>query len=137
MRVTWLGWAGAEVEAAGETLVIDPLADQRAVFAAVVPDAGALAIPDVVPAQDGRAVAGLLTHLHRDHADAGALSSALAPGAPVFEPGGAGGEPLENLALRAEYRHDWSSEKVFLGGSGSSPSADEQDTIALELNIQF
>lgn len=45
--------------------------------------------------------------------------------------------PLENLALRAEYRHDWSSETVFLGGSGSSPSADEQDTIALELSIQF
>ena len=38
--------------------------------------AGAIPIPEVVPAQPG-AIAGLLTHLHRDHADAAALSSAL------------------------------------------------------------
>lgn len=107
MRVRWLGWAGAEIEADGATVVIDPLADPRAVFAPVVPDADALAVPALVPAQEGRAVAGLLTHLHRDHADAAALSAALVPGAPVFEPESVGGEALENLALaQAEHELD-------------------------------
>jgi L-ascorbate metabolism protein UlaG (beta-lactamase superfamily) len=44
-------------------------------------------------------VAGLLTHLHRDHADAAALAAALAPGAPVYEPPAGGGGPLEELSL--------------------------------------
>ena len=30
MRVRWLGWAGVEIEAAGEVLVIDPLSDPAA-----------------------------------------------------------------------------------------------------------
>lgn len=80
-------------------MVIDPLADPRAVFAAVVPDPDAMAVPELVRAQHGRAIAGLLTHLHRDHADADALSAALVPGSPVFEPEELGGEALENLAL--------------------------------------
>jgi L-ascorbate metabolism protein UlaG (beta-lactamase superfamily) len=33
MRLTWLGWAGAELEADGATVVIDPLDDAGAVFA--------------------------------------------------------------------------------------------------------
>ncbi len=44
---------------------------------------------------------------------------------------------LAQAALRVEYRHDWSTEHSFLGDSGSSNSRDEQDTIALELNISF
>jgi L-ascorbate metabolism protein UlaG (beta-lactamase superfamily) len=40
-----------------------------------------------------------VTHLHRDHADAAAIVSALAPDAPVLEPPPASGETLENLAL--------------------------------------
>lgn len=105
MRLTRLGWAGIELEAGGETVVIDPLSDPRAVFAPVVPDAAALCVPTVTRAQAGRAVAGLLTHLHRDHADADALADALAPGAPVLEPQGLGGGPLENLAL-AQAEHE-------------------------------
>ena len=72
MRVRWLGWAAVEVQAGDTRIVIDPLKTPEAVFAA----AG-----EGVPA-----AAALLTHLHRDHADAGALTGALAAGAPVYAP---------------------------------------------------
>src|SRR6478672_146723 len=85
MQLTWLGWAGAELRSNGASVVIDPLEDAAAVFAY----AGAEAtrkLPTVVAPEAGKAVAGLVTHLHRDHADAGALTKALVPGAPVLEP---------------------------------------------------
>ena len=105
MRLTWLGWAGAELEADGATVVIDPLADPAAVFAGLGGDAADAPLPEVVPAGEGRAVAGLVSHLHRDHADAGALTAALAPGAPVLEPPRGGGEGLEELGLaQAEHQ---------------------------------
>jgi L-ascorbate metabolism protein UlaG (beta-lactamase superfamily) len=44
-------------------------------------------------------VAGLVSHLHRDHTDADALAAALAPDAAVHEPPWPGGEDVENLAL--------------------------------------
>ncbi|MFN8111766.1 MAG: MBL fold metallo-hydrolase [Solirubrobacterales bacterium] len=95
-----LGWAGVELTAGDATILIDPLADAGAVFAALGDAAEAISRPDVVPAsRPGTAVAGLVTHLHRDHADAAALAAGLAPGAPVLEPGTGGGEPLEELAL--------------------------------------
>ena len=33
MRIRWLGWAGVEIEAQGERVVVDPLRDPAAVFA--------------------------------------------------------------------------------------------------------
>src|SRR4051812_49458729 len=104
MEIKWLGWAGVELAVDDVTLVIDPLDDATAVFAPLGPDAR-VALPDVVPATPGEAVAGLVTHLHRDHADAAALASALAPGAPVLEPPPAGGAGQENLAL-AQAEHE-------------------------------
>src|SRR3954464_3606765 len=98
MEIKWLGWAGVELAARDATLVIDPLADAAAVFAPLGPEAIA-ALPDVVPARGHTAVAGLVTHLHRDHADAAALTAALEPGAPVLEPTAGGGDKVENLAL--------------------------------------
>lgn len=98
MRLRWLGWAGAEVEAHGERVVVDPLEDARAVFAPLGARAAEMPIPRVVPAEPG-AVAGLVTHLHRDHADAAALRSALGDGAPVYEPVAYGGGGLEQLAV--------------------------------------
>src|SRR3954447_21493489 len=98
MEITWLGWAGVEIEAAsGETVVIDALEDATAVFAPFGDRAGGA--PEVVPPRDGTAVAGLITHLHRDHADATALTQALTPGAPVLEPPAPGGDDHENLFL--------------------------------------
>lgn len=99
MRLTWLGWAGVELESGVETVVIDPLDDAGAVFAPLGDVAAGTPVPVVVPPRAGSAVAGLLTHLHRDHADARALAAALVPGAPVLEPHAGGGEPLEGLAL--------------------------------------
>jgi L-ascorbate metabolism protein UlaG (beta-lactamase superfamily) len=104
MRLTWLGWAGVELEAGGETVVIDPLADAGAVFAPLGDAVAGAALPQVVAPSAG-AVAGLVTHLHRDHADAAALAAALAPGAQVLEPPRGDGEGLEELAL-AQAEHE-------------------------------
>ena len=98
MRIRWLGWAGVELEAQGERVVVDPLQDAGAVFAWLGERAGTVPIPEVVPAQAG-AMAGLLTHLHRDHADAAALKSALGACATVYEPVDYGGESRERLAV--------------------------------------
>ena len=105
MRLTWLGWAGVELEADGATVVIDPLEDARAVFGYLGDEAAETPLPRIVAPSAGRAVAGLVTHLHRDHADAAALTKALAPGAPVLEPPAGGGEAVENLAL-AQAEHE-------------------------------
>jgi L-ascorbate metabolism protein UlaG (beta-lactamase superfamily) len=101
MKVRWLGWAGVEIETEGASLVIDPLADVAATFAAVGEERLRQArLPAVVRAEAGRgAVAGLVTHLHRDHTDAAALAEALAPDAVVYEPLWPGGEDAENVAL--------------------------------------
>src|SRR4051812_29008644 len=104
MEIRWLGWAGVELAVDGVTLVIDPLEDAAAVFAPLGPEA-AVALPEVVAPQAGMAVAGLVTHLHRDHAAASALAAGLVPGAPVFEPAPGGGDRVENLAL-AQAEHE-------------------------------
>jgi L-ascorbate metabolism protein UlaG (beta-lactamase superfamily) len=98
MRIRWLGWAGVEIEAQGERMVVDPLQDPASVFAWLGDPARAVALPEVLPAKSG-AIAGVLTHLHRDHADAAALASALSVGAPVYEPVDYGGEGRERLAV--------------------------------------
>jgi L-ascorbate metabolism protein UlaG (beta-lactamase superfamily) len=101
MKVRWLGWAGVEIEAEGETLVIDPLAEPEATFAVLGEEAlRQVQLPTVIaPEAVGTAVAGLLSHLHRDHTDAGALAEALAADAAVHEPIWPGGEDAENLAI--------------------------------------
>ena len=99
MRIRWLGWAGVEIEAEGERLLVDPLQDPAATFA-WMGDSARAQVPEVTAPEAGRqAAAGLLTHLHRDHADAGALAGALADGAPVLEPPRWPGAPIEDLAV--------------------------------------
>jgi len=100
MKIRWLGWAGVEIEADGGAVVIDPLADPGATFAPLGEEAGRGRLPTVVaPQARGTAVAGLVSHLHRDHADAGALAGALAGDASVHEPAWPGGADVENLGL--------------------------------------
>jgi L-ascorbate metabolism protein UlaG (beta-lactamase superfamily) len=99
MKVRWLGWAGVEIEAEGETLVIDPLADPAATFAALAEDARERVRAPEVVAPAGKALAGLVSHLHRDHTEASALAEGLAPDAAVHEPLWPGGEQAENLSL--------------------------------------
>jgi L-ascorbate metabolism protein UlaG (beta-lactamase superfamily) len=86
MEIRWLGWAGVELEHDGATLVIDPLADPAGTFAGLGDAAREVELPPVSPASSGRAVAGLVSHLHRDHTDAGALAAALANGGAVHHP---------------------------------------------------
>ena len=106
MRLTWLGWAGAELESGGATVVVDPLRGRRrGVRPAGRPGRRHTVAAGRRRASAGAAVAGLVTHLHRDHADAAALAAALAPGAPVLEPPAGGGGPLEGLAL-AQAEHE-------------------------------
>jgi L-ascorbate metabolism protein UlaG (beta-lactamase superfamily) len=100
VEVRWLGWAGVEIEAAGQSMVIDLLSDPRRVLAAVPDIAAKTQMPHVVaPKNEGGVLAGLCTHLHRDHADADGLVRALAPGAPVLHPVGFGGDDYENFWL--------------------------------------
>jgi L-ascorbate metabolism protein UlaG (beta-lactamase superfamily) len=83
----------------GATLIIDALEDPAAVFAPLGERAAAAPLPDITPPRAATAAAALVTHLHRDHADAAAIASALADGGPVLEPPEAGGDVPENLAL--------------------------------------
>ena len=94
MIVRRLGWAGIELEAEGETLLVDLMEDASA----LEPFVGLPHGPLPPPSRAG-AVAGLVTHLHADHCDAGALARALAAGAPVLRPEPADGGGLETAAL--------------------------------------
>ena len=89
MEVRWLGWAGVEIEHGEATVVIDPLGDAAETFAAFGAAAREVELPPVAAAASGRAVVGLVSHLHRDHTDAAALASALAPGGAVHHPASA------------------------------------------------
>ncbi len=117
MRIRWLGWAGVELEAEGATVVIDALEDAAAVFAPLGGDAARAPAPEVTAPKEAAAVAALVTHLHRDHADAAAIGAALAAGAPVLEPPAGTGEPQESLAL-LQAEHELAAagvERVRLG----------------------
>ena len=87
MRCRWLGWAGLEVQEGDARILIDPLAEPGGVYAAAGDAAAGAVMPELAdPAAGPPAAAAFVTHLHRDHTDAGALSQALAPGAPVYAP---------------------------------------------------
>ena len=98
MRIRWLGWAGVEVEEEGECVVIDPLQDAAAVFEWVGEPATRMPRPEVVAPRPG-ALAGLVTHLHRDHTDAAALAASLSADGAVYEPQPYGGSAIEQLAI--------------------------------------
>lgn len=93
-----LGWAGVQLSDGESTLVIDPLRDAGAVWEWAGERARDVPLPLVVAAEPG-AAAGLVTHLHRDHADADALSAALASGAPVLIPRPFGGNDREQAGV--------------------------------------
>ncbi|BET48020.1 MULTISPECIES: MBL fold metallo-hydrolase [Streptomyces] len=109
MRVRRLGWAGLEIEAGGERIVIDYVRDLTPLFTGWQPGPG-LAAPS------GTASAALVTHLHRDHTDASALADVLTPGAPVLRPAPGHGDDVDNvttlLAERELVRHRLAAEVV-------------------------
>jgi L-ascorbate metabolism protein UlaG (beta-lactamase superfamily) len=87
MRCRWLGWAGIEVQSDGARLLVDPLINPGAMYAAVPDLLAGVDLPQVIDPRSGPpALAALITHLHRDHADADALVGALAREASVHLP---------------------------------------------------
>jgi L-ascorbate metabolism protein UlaG (beta-lactamase superfamily) len=95
MKITRLGWAGIELEAAGgETAVIDLLQDTSGMAAFMGEPHG----PLPGPTRPGAAVLALVTHLHEDHADAASIAGALAPGGVLLRPAPDDGEFLEIAA---------------------------------------
>ena len=97
MRFRRLGWAGVEIECDDETLIIDYVQDKS-------PMLPLLRSPDELfpsASRPGGTAVALLTHLHADHADPGAVAAALRKGAPVFrpEPASGGKDDVELTAI--------------------------------------
>ncbi|MBB1154163.1 MBL fold metallo-hydrolase [Amycolatopsis dendrobii] len=117
MRARRLGWAGLEIEASDERLVIDYVQDLSPLFTGWKSGEG-LATPS------GKAMAALVTHLHRDHTDAAALAEVLTPGAPVLRPPPGYGDDADNVTtlpaereltlhrLPAEVVEPWSAREI-------------------------
>jgi L-ascorbate metabolism protein UlaG (beta-lactamase superfamily) len=98
MLIRRLAWCGVELEAAdGSTAVIDLLEDATP----LAPFLGMPAEPLVVLPYEGRARVAAVTHLHRDHADVGAVARALRPGGVLLRPPAMRGELLEIVGTRA------------------------------------
>lgn len=98
MKIRRLGWAGVEIEHGGEFLVIDLLEEK-----APLGDALLLEQPLPPTSRPGEIDLALVSHLHGDHTDPGALRRALRQGAPVFRPvAGRGPFAHEPGALRME-----------------------------------
>ena len=72
MRFGRLGWAGLEVEAGGERIVVDHLVDPGILGHFIGDSPEPLLAPE-----PGTCAAALVTHLHRDHADPAAIERAL------------------------------------------------------------
>jgi L-ascorbate metabolism protein UlaG (beta-lactamase superfamily) len=98
MIIRRLGWAGLEIEAGGESIVVDLLQDMSSMEQFLGP--ARTELPP--PARPGRALAALVTHLHADHADPDAIRAALAPGGAVLRPARDGGEFLEVAATASQ-----------------------------------
>jgi L-ascorbate metabolism protein UlaG (beta-lactamase superfamily) len=75
-----MGWAGVQVEAEGESIVIDHVLDVGILSAFFGEDRDSFLEPE------GKVTAALVTHLHRDHADPGAIADALNDSGPLLRP---------------------------------------------------
>ena len=93
MKIRRLGWAGIELESAGQTAVIDVLED----IGPMTQFVGEVKT-ELPPARPGASLA-VVTHLHGDHTDAAALKRALDPDSGILlRPAPATGEMLETAA---------------------------------------
>ena len=81
MRWRRLGWAGVELEADGESLVIDHLLDPGILGAFLTSERDEFVTPE-----PEKALAALVTHLHRDHTDVAAIGAALSDQGTAFRP---------------------------------------------------
>ncbi len=126
-----MAWAGLEVSAGGETAVIDLVEDFSGLHGDQ-PPAG-----EIPPSPtSGTVIAGLLTHLHRDHADVDALRRVLGPTAVVLRPErsfGSGAEvaliekseaALEQSGLTARVVEPWETVEIGPFSFTALPAAD-------------
>jgi L-ascorbate metabolism protein UlaG (beta-lactamase superfamily) len=98
MLIRRLAWCGVELEAAdGSTAVIDLLEDAAPLASFL----GGPSEPVVALPYEGRAHVAAVTHLHRDHADAGAVARALRPDGVLLRPPAMRGEFLEIAGTHA------------------------------------
>jgi L-ascorbate metabolism protein UlaG (beta-lactamase superfamily) len=93
MRIRRLGWAGLELEASGNTALIDPFQNVGSMARFVGEPQG----PLLLPSRPCVASVALVTHLHSDHADPAALAAALAADGVVLRPASAPGSGLETI----------------------------------------
>jgi L-ascorbate metabolism protein UlaG (beta-lactamase superfamily) len=102
MKITRLGWAGIELEAAdGAVAVVDLL--QNAEGMARFMGEPHTALPG--PSRPGAAALALVTHLHEDHTDGAAIAAALAPDGVLLRPAPDAGEFLEIAAQQPAEKH--------------------------------
>lgn len=107
-----LGWSGVEIEYENETLLIDYILDTSPLAPLRSPEE-----PFPPSSNPGGAAGALLTHLHADHADLGALTLALSKGAPVLRPEPAAGTAADKvLTAHAEAQFEGTSLAVEIIG---------------------
>lgn len=97
MKITRLGWAGLELEAAGEIAIVDLLQDVGQMREYL----GEVRTPLPAPSRTGAATLALVTHLHRDHTDPDAIAAALARGGVLLRPARNEGSRLEVAGTRS------------------------------------
>lgn len=96
LRLRRLSWAGLEISVGDDVLLIDPLVELDAVLRLVL--AGDEK-PLVVPTAQGSACGVLVSHLHRDHADAGAIRRSLGPDGRLLGPPAGPDDPFARTAI--------------------------------------
>jgi L-ascorbate metabolism protein UlaG (beta-lactamase superfamily) len=94
MKITRLGWAGLQLDAAGETAIVDLL--QSIGPAEKYMGQARTALPG--PSRPARLA--LVTHLHFDHTDPEAIAAALTPDGVLLRPARAEGTFLETAAVQ-------------------------------------
>lgn len=111
LRIQRLAWAGIRLQLPGSTLLIDPLTNAAE---------WGRALPDVlVPVEGGVGdTTVLLTHVHSDHFDAGAVAQALRNGGSLIYPEGTHPLPIPGGA-RARPARLW--EPQLLGDFTATP----------------
>lgn len=97
MKIRRLGWAGIEIEAQGESVVVDHILGWKS----IEPYIGPPRTPLLEPGRPGESLAAFVTHLHTDHTDASAIDRALGEGALLHRPHTMEGQPLETGGVMA------------------------------------
>lgn len=95
LQIRRLGWAGLELTLGDDALVVDLFEDRYAMAPFIEEVTGPL------PPPSKPAMAALVTHLHADHTDAGAIGRALEPDGLVMRPEPAAGDDLDRAATAA------------------------------------